>query len=340
MKPPHVSVVVPCRNERHTIGPLLEAIARQDYPTEEMEVVIADGRSTDGTLKVVDAFALSHRELDIRVVDNPSRTIPAGLNRAIQASRGDVILRLDAHSKPDPDYVSRALKVLRRTEAANVGGRWRIKPSADTLIARSIARAVSHPVGAGGARYRTNGEPGPVETVPFGAFPRAWIERVGPFNEDLLSNEDYEYNVRLRRAGGMIWFDPHIRTDYYARATLGDLARQYARYGFWKARMLLRYPTSIHVRQVLPALFTLTILMLLSLSFIWPWGRVLFAVELGLYASICITAGVLEAVRQGDWGLAIGFPLALWASHFAWGLAFFWGLITGLMERGDRGARQ
>jgi succinoglycan biosynthesis protein ExoA len=340
VRAPQVSIVIPCRDERDTIGPLLEAIARQDYPTEDMEVVVADGRSTDGTLKVIEAFAFSHREVDVRVVDNPGQTIPAGLNRAIRASRGQVVLRLDAHSKPDPDYVSRIVEVLRRTEAANVGGRWRIKPSADTLIARSIARAVSHPVGAGGARYRTSGEPGPVETVPFGAFPRTWIERVGPFNEDLLSNEDYEYNVRLRRSGGLIWFDPSIRTDYYARPTLGSLARQYARYGFWKARMLIRYPTSIHWRQVLPALFTITILILLIISFIWPWGRILFAVELGLYASICIATGILEAVREGDGGLAFGFPLALWTSHFAWGLAFFWGLISGLMERGQRGARQ
>jgi succinoglycan biosynthesis protein ExoA len=340
MKRPEVSIVIPCRNERHTIGPLLEAIACQDYPTSDMEVVIADGRSTDGTLKVVESFAFAHRELDIRVVDNPGLSIPAGLNRAIRASRGEVVLRLDAHSKPDPDYVSRALEVLRRTEAANVGGRWRIKPSANTLIARSIARAVSHPVGAGGARYRTNGEAGPVETVPFGAFPRRWIERVGLFNEALLSNEDYEYNVRLRRAGGMIWFDPRIRTDYYARATLGALARQYARYGFWKARMLIRYPTSIHWRQVLPALFTFTTILLLILSFIWSWGRALIAVELALYAGICITAGVLEAVTEGDLGLALGFPLALWTSHLAWGLAFFWGLISGLMERRNRESRQ
>jgi glycosyltransferase involved in cell wall biosynthesis len=340
MRAPHVSIIVPCYNERETIGILLEAIAGQEYPLQDMEVVIADGRSTDGTLKVIDAFAFSHRELDIRVVDNPDRSIPAGLNRALQAARGEIILRLDAHSKPDADYVSRTLEVLRRTEAANVGGRWRIKPSADTAIARGIARAVAHPIGAGGARYRTNGEAGPVETVPFGAFPRTWIERVGYFNEDLLSNEDYEYNVRLRQAGGLVWFDPTIRTDYYARPTLGALARQYFRYGFWKARMLLRYPTSIHWRQVLPALFTLTTFILLFASLFWTWARPLLAVELGLYITICLAAGILEAVRGSDWALAPGVVFALWTSHFAWGIAFFWGLFTAVAEREERGSRQ
>jgi glycosyltransferase involved in cell wall biosynthesis len=340
MKAPRVSIIVPCYNERETIGALLRAIAEQDYPTEEMEVVIADGRSTDDTLKVIEAFAFSHRKLDIRVVDNPDRSIPAGLNRALRAARGVVILRLDAHSKPDPDYVSRTLEVLRRTEAANVGGRWRIKPSSNTAIARSIARAVSHPIGAGGARYRTSGESGPVETVPFGAFPRRWIERVGDFNEDLLSNEDYEYNVRLRQAGGLVWFDPSIRTDYYARPTLRALAGQYTRYGFWKARMLLRHPTSIHWRQVLPALFTLTTFVLLMASLFWPWARLLLAVELGLYIMICTLAGIREAIWEGDWVLAPGVVLALWTSHFAWGTGFYRGLLTGFLGREDRGSRQ
>lgn len=340
MRSPHVSIIVPCYNERETIGTLLAAIAAQDYPLEELEVVIADGRSTDGTLRAIEAFAFSHRKLDIRVVDNPDRSIPAGLNRALQAARGEILLRLDAHSRPDPDYVSRILEVLRRTEAANVGGRWRIKPSADTAIARSIARAVSHPIGAGGARYRTNGEAGPVETVPFGAFPRHWVERVGGFNEELLSNEDYEYNVRLRQAGGLIWFDPTIRTDYYARPSLKALAQQYFRYGFWKARMLLRHPTSIHWRQVLPALFTLTTLVLLLASLFWPWARLLLAVELGLYGAICLTAGITEAIREGDWVLAPGIVLALWTSHFAWGIGFHEGLLTGLIGRERRGERE
>ena len=138
-----------------------------------------------------------------------------------------------------------ACRCWRETEAANVGGVWDIRPGGEGWVARSIAAAVAHRLGAGDAGYRAGARAGEVDTVPFGAFDRRWLERVGAFNEELLTNEDYEYNYRLRQAGGMIWLDPSIRCVYFARPTLSALARQYWRYGFWKAHMLTRYPRSL-----------------------------------------------------------------------------------------------
>ncbi len=207
-----ISIIIPCYNERTTIQLLLGAIRDQTYPSEDLEIVIADGMSTDGTREAIRAYASDHPEMNISVVDNPKRIIPAALNTAIRHARGGTVIRLDAHAAPERDYVERCFKTLERTGAANVGGLWVIKPGGEGWVARSIAVAASHPLGAGDARYRISGDEGPVETVPFGAFQRAWLKRVGDFDETLLTNEDYEFNTRLRKAGGIVWFTPSIRS--------------------------------------------------------------------------------------------------------------------------------
>jgi len=329
---PNVSIIVPCYNEASTIGGLLEAISSQTHAIEETEVVIADGGSTDGTREAIDDSARNHPRLQLKVVDNPGRSIPAALNLAVAASRGAVVIRLDAHSTPEPDYVERCLETLERRQAANVGGLWEIKPGRDTWIARGIAAAAAHPLGAGDARYRTSGSEVPVETVPFGAYPRDWLDRVGQFNEDLLTNEDYEYNERIRRLGGVVWFNPAIRSAYLARGSLLALSRQYARYGFWKARMLLRFPASLRLRQALPPLFVLSSLALLvSIPFV-RFAPAALAVEWGAYAAILLSAGLVEGVRRRSASMLVGFPLAVAAMHLAWGGAFWWGLLTGLLR--------
>jgi glycosyltransferase involved in cell wall biosynthesis len=332
---PIVSIIVPCYNEERTIGLLLQAIRDQSVRATALEVILADGGSTDRTAAVVHAFAERHPELRVRVVENPARAIPAALNRAIEAARGDVIVRLDAHSIPQPDYVEQCLRVLKETSAANVGGVWEIHPSAPTWIARSIAAAASHRLGAGDARYRTSGPTGEVDTVPFGAYPRAWLDRIGPYDESLLTNEDYEYNVRLRQAGGKIWFDPSIRSIYFSRATLGVLARQYARYGHWKARMLRRYPDTLRWRQALPPAFVLAAT-LLALAAPWvPLARWLLGLQWAAYFGALLLAGVAHARSRRDAALAAGMPLALAVMHLAWGASFWWGLLTSFRRGGS-----
>ena len=327
MKNSRVSLIVPCYNEQASIGLLLDAIRRQTYQLDEIEVIIADGMSDDGTRDAIQDHASQHPELSIRLIDNPQRIIPAALNAAIKAAKGDVIIRLDAHSAPEPDYVDRCLAVLEETGAANAGGVWEIQPGAETWMARSIAVAASHPLGAGDARYRISGEPGLVDTVPFGAFRREWLEQIGPFNEELLTNEDYEYNVRIRAAGGVVWFDPSIRSIYFARPDLRALSRQYWRYGFWKVRMLRLYPDTLRWRQALPPLFVLIAVALGVLSFVFPLARLLFSIQLGVYILTTITFGFLEGVKRNDLGVALGFPLSIWAMHIAWGSSFLWSLV-------------
>jgi cellulose synthase/poly-beta-1,6-N-acetylglucosamine synthase-like glycosyltransferase len=327
------SVIVPCYNEADTIGLLLEAVARQDIGRDRLEVVIADGMSEDRTRQVVQEVAARYKDLRVRIVDNPARSIPAALNRAVDAAHGSVLIRLDAHSIPSDDYVRRCLETLQSTGAANVGGAWEIRPRGEGWVARAIARAASHPLGAGDARYRIQGSPGAVDTVPFGAFRREWIERVGPFDETLLTNEDYEFNYRLRRAGGRVWFDPSIRSTYFARSRLSELWAQYARYGYWKARMLLRHPASLRWRQALPPVFVALTAAGLAAAAWWPPARWLLGIQWLAYGVVLVGAGLVAALRFKDGPLIVGLPAAWLTMHFAWGLSFWWGLVEGLLGR-------
>jgi glycosyltransferase involved in cell wall biosynthesis len=330
---PTVTVIVPCYNEQATIRGLLDAVLAQTYPLEQMDVVISDGLSTDGTREVIAAFQREHPELPVQVVDNNDRTIPSGVNRALEAARGEIIVRLDAHSMPYPDYVARCVRVLTEGRGDNVGGVWEIRPGASTWVAESIAAAAAHPLGVGDAMYRLSPSAGPVDTVPFGAFRRELVERIGKYDETLLSNEDYEFNTRVRQSGGTVWLDPAIRSVYFSRSTFGSLARQYWRYGYWKLRMLRRYPSTLRWRQALPPAFVLSLagLLLLGLWLYPVWW--LLGAEILLYLSVLFLAGVRAAQKRKKPLLVVGLPLAIATMHLAWGSGFLWSLLTSLVKK-------
>ena len=328
-----VSVIVPCYNEQSTIRLLLEALREQTFPRAEMEVVIADGMSSDGTRAEIAAFQKDFPDLSVRVVDNTLRSIPSAVNRAIEVSHGGIIIRLDAHSKPYPDYVEKCVAAHEENRGDNVGGIWEIHPGTDTWIAKSIAAAASHSLGVGDALYRHATRAAEVDTVPFGSFRRELIDRVGPFNESLLTNEDYEFNVRVRKAGGRIWLDPSIRSIYFARATLLELARQYWRYGYWKWRMLKQYPDTLKWRQALPPLFVLSLISLSLVSMFLPVLAFVLAGELFVYFTIMVVAGFYAAFRQRKPYLALGLALVIPVMHINWGGGFLWSMLVVLSNK-------
>jgi succinoglycan biosynthesis protein ExoA len=327
---PRVSIIVPCYNEQATIRFLLDALLAQTYPRAQLDVVIADGLSQDKTLEVISAFRLVHPDLRLRVVDNQRRTIPSGLNLAVAAAQGEIIVRLDAHSMPVPEYVERCVQALQAGKGAAVGGVWTIRPGDAGWIAESIAFAAAHPFGVGDAMYRLGANEGPVDTVPFGAFHRTLVEKIGPFDESLLANEDYEFNTRVRRSGGVVWLDPQIRSTYIARAGLGKLARQYWRYGFWKFRMLRRYPDTIRWRQALPPLFVASLILLTAACLFLRAAGFVLILETFLYLVVLTLAGALLAVRQRKPLLAPGLVLAIATMHLSWGSGFLWSALSAL----------
>lgn len=327
-----VLIIIPCYNEQNTIPLLLGAIYDQTYPRELMQVVIADGRSTDQTRAVVAQFQREHPALAINLVDNPKRNIPAGLNAALAAAEGEIIVRLDAHSVPARDYVERCVNGLKNKLGDNVGGVWEIQPGGGTFIARAIAAAAAHPLGVGDARYRYSDQPGLVDTVPFGAFYLETLNRIGRYDETLLSNEDYELNTRIRLQGGKVYFDPSIRSVYFSRPNLGSLARQYFRYGYWKLRMLKRYPGTLRWRQALPPVFTASVIVLAIAAVFLPLARWLLLVELGLYLLALIAGSIPVARQKHDLRFIIGIPAAIATMHVSWGVGFLWSLIKSAVE--------
>lgn len=327
-----VSIIVPCYNEKNHIHLLLDAIYAQTFPRTRMEVVIADGMSTDGTREIVFEWTKLHQDLRLKLVDNEKQIIPAAINRAIENASNDVIIRLDAHSHPYPDYVTRTVSALEAEVADNVGGLWEIKPGAETWIARSISLAASHPIGVGDALYRHGKKAAYVETVPFGGFRRALWARLGGFDETLLTNEDYEFNSRILKSGGKIWFDPDIRSVYYSRSTLIGLVRQYWRYGYWKYRMVKRYPGTIRWRQALPPIFVASLL--LGLLLVWiPLFRGLLVIEFLLYSIILLVISMKLAIVKREPALVFGIPASIASMHISWGSGFLWSIAKGLTKK-------
>ena len=332
--PPAISIIVPCYNEEASIGFLLEALLRQTYPRTQMEVIIADGLSQDRTREIVAAFGHGHPDLPVHIKDNAARSIPAGLNVAAAAACGEILVRLDAHCIPVPEYVARCADALEAGKGSVVGGMWEIRPGGAGFIAEGIARAGAHPLGVGDALYRLGAAEGPVDTVPFGAFRRSLFQQMGGFNERLLTNEDYEFYTRVRQAGGVVWLDPAIRSTYIARATLPALARQYWRYGFWKLKMLQQHPGSLRWRQALPPLFVASLVGLVILSiFLPPAGLVLLA-EIALYLLALLGAGIYAAMRQSRLSLLPGLALAIATMHLSWGSGFLWSLFSAPQRHG------
>jgi succinoglycan biosynthesis protein ExoA len=337
-----VSVVIPCRNEALYVAGMLDALRAQDCAIDD--VIVVDGGSVDGTMEVIREYGARHPDFPLRVVTADGANIPAAVNAGIAASRGDVIVRIDSHSRPATDYIRGVLKALDETDAAIVGGVWRISPGAPGRVAAAIARAVAHPMGAGDAAYRLSAgrehERRRVDTVPFGGFRRSHWRQIGGYNEQLLVNEDYEFNYRTRQAGGSVVLDTAIRCEYFARPSLAALARQYFRYGWWKGRMLRQHPQSIRIRQAVPALFLPVWLLLGIAAAFVPIAPPLVSALAAAYVAV-LTAAAIHAAA-GNWRLVIPIAAAFLTIHSAWsaGISSFFLTGASALARRQPGGRR
>lgn len=319
------TVVVPCRNEAHTIRRCLDSIAANDYPADQYEVVVSDGMSDDGTREVLRDWACGRD--NVRIIDNPACTTPAALNRAIRAARGDVIIRVDAHSTVEPDYLRRCVEALERTGADNVGGIMMAHPAHDGPWARAIVAALGHRFGVGNSTFRVHTrEPQWVDTVFGGCYRRDLFDRVGFFNERLLRGQDMEFNRRLTAAGGRILLIPEIVSHYYARTDLASFCRHNWGNGVW-AILPFIYSEVMPVswRHLVPMVFVAALVSAAVAAAVWPPALWLLAAILAAYAAAAVAAAVQIALRARDPRLALQMPVVFLLLHGLYGGGSIWG---------------
>lgn len=316
-----ITIVVPCRNESRAIAPVLDSILAQDFTGCDWELIVADGMSDDGTRTTLKRY--QRAEPRIHVIDNPSKAVPAGLNMAIRAARGEIVLRMDAHTSYAPDYVRRCLEALHAAAAENVGGPARTRPSG--YWGRAIAAAYHSAVACGGAKFHDPDYEGWVDTVPYGCWRKSTLFRIGLFDERLIRNQDDELNLRIRRAGGRIWQSPAIVSWYQPRGSLGNLFLQYFQYGFWKVAVIRKHRVPASWRHVVPPTFVTANLAIPALGLAEPRLFALWAAMMALYLVVCILASA-DCARRRGWLLLPALPLVFFAYHVAYGAGFLAGV--------------
>jgi glycosyltransferase involved in cell wall biosynthesis len=326
--PPFVSVIIPVRNEARCISDCLEAVLAQDYPRERMEVVVADGMSNDGTRDILRTYA--ERFPWVRVIDNSGGIVSTGLNAAIRAARGDVILRLDAHTSYATDYVRRCVTVLQETGADNVGGPW--VAVGNGYLSRAIAAAFQSPFGGGGAGCHDPNREGEVDTVYLGCWPVEVFTRIGLFDEELVRNQDDEFNFRLSRKGGRVWQSPCIKSWYRPRASLAALWQQYVQYGYWKVRVIQKHNRPASIRHLVPGLFVMAMALLTLAAPFSTWAFWAWTGLVGLYLLCVVAASVLTARRAGMDLLPV-LPAVYCCYHFGYGYGFLRGIWDFVLLR-------
>ncbi len=326
-----VSVIVPIRNEAAFIERSLGAILAQDYPKNLMEIIVADGMSDDGTREIVQRITGNQKSERISkganacptilLLDNPGKVVPTGLNIAIKYAKGDVIVRVDGHCVIASDYIKNCVDMLQKTGADNVGGLQRAVSG--NLLGNAIAAATGCPFGVGWSRFHYAGKPGWIDTVYLGAYRREVFDRIGNFDEELVRNQDDEFNFRLTQSGGKIWMDPSIRSVYYCRSSLPGLWKQYYQYGFYKVRVIQKRGAVQSWRHLIPAVFVsclfLTIFMAL-LTFNPLWGIAITGPYISANLIACLWVG-----RRNLRVLPL-LPVTFLILHLSYGLGFLCGI--------------
>ena len=323
-----VSVVIPCRNEETHIKKCLDSIVTNDYPKDQIEILVIDGMSDDRSREIVEGYIAKYPF--IRLLENPRKIIPVAWNIGITHAKGDVILRLSAHGSCEKDYISKCLEYLTEYGADDVGGVWKTVPGDDTLLAKAIALALSHPFGVGNAHYRIgqSEEPRWVDTVPFGCCKREVFDKVGLFNEDLARSEDMDFSLRLKQAGGKILLVPELVSYYHARSNFKAFYKHSFLNGIWVTYPLKFGAKPFSWRHLVPLTFVLALIGSVVLSILFPTLWFLFPAVLGSYALLNFFFSFRIAVREKNVRYLFVMPIVFATLHVCYG----WGSLVGLLR--------
>jgi len=327
---PFVSVIMPIRNEAVYIERAIRSILHQDYPVQKMEILVVDGMSDDGTRQIVEK--LSQKDHRIKMLDNPRRIVPTALNIGLAAAQGDLFIRVDGHAEIARDFVRESIKCLcEHPEAWIVGGY--IETVANNYIGHVIASAMRSPIGVGNSRFRLGNYEGWVDTLAFGTHHKWVVDKIGYFDEELVRNQDDEFNLRIILAGGKIWMSKSIKSKYFSRGSLRKLWRQYFQYGFWRIRTLQKHKRPATLRQLVPLLFVLSLLLWGLAGLLWRPFWILLEIEAAIYV-IGLFAGAAVLGRKSGWQYAPLAPVVFAILHFGYGLGSLWGVIRFLVLKG------
>ena len=314
---------MPVRNEAGFIERAVRSVLDSDFPPEKMEVLVVDGMSDDGTREII--RRLSKLDSRVKMLDNPRRIVPTAMNIGLKAARGDFFTRIDGHAEIPTDFITKSIRCLRGHPDAWVAG-GSIKTIADSYTGRAIAAAMQSPIGVGNARFRLGDYEGWVDTLAFGTHHKWIVERIGDFDEELVRNQDDEFNLRVNLAGGKIWMSKDIQSTYYSRGSLSKLWRQYFQSGFWRIRTLQKHKRPAGFRQLVPLLFVSSLLMLGLAGLAWKPFWIVLAVESALYL-LALAIGALDVGRKSGWRYAPIVPAIFAILHFAYGFGSLWGIV-------------
>jgi glycosyltransferase involved in cell wall biosynthesis len=330
----NVSIIIPCRNEEKYIGKCLDSIIESGYPENSLEILVVDGMSDDGTRDIIQKY--SKNNSFIKLLNNHKKIVPTALNIGIKSSSGDIIIRLDAHTAYEKNYIVKSVKYLKESNADNVGGVCITLPGSNTVIAETIAIALSHPFGIGNSYFRIGlKEPKYVDTVAFGCFRRDVFKKVGLFDEDMVRNQDDEFNFRINKNGGKVLLVPDIVSYYYARDSLLKLWKMYYQYGYFKPLAAKKSGAVLTWRQLIPPAFIGSLITTGVLSFITPYGIWLFLVLTAIYVLVNFTFSFLISIKKGVKYLVF-IPVVFAALHFSYGLGYLKGVMKFIILKKNK----
>lgn len=326
IKQPNVAIVIPTLNEEDFIQECLNSVFSQTYPLEKMDIMVIDGGSFDKTIEIVEEILSTHS--NVRLLHNPKKIQSIAFNIGVSLSNAPIVVRLDAHAKYDAHYVELCVKhIVGNKDYGNVGGKWSIYPSQNTLIAHANALLNQSRFGIGGASYRIGNKAKEVDTVPFGAFPRKVLNVVGTMSEQLVRGEDNEYNYRIQKKGYKIFFDPEIKCTYYSRSTIKASIRQMYGNGVSIGKLFFLNPKILSLRHFIPFVFFMCLILLSILSFFSVYFLYSLLGLLVVYLLVDILFSINIAYKH-NWKLFFVLPILFFAVHIAYG----YGTLIGMLR--------
>ncbi|HRG58392.1 MAG TPA: glycosyltransferase family 2 protein [Bacteroidia bacterium] len=316
-----VSITIPCRNEQDYIGKCLQSIVDCSFNKSFLSVYVCDGLSNDNTAKIIQSFADKHPF--IHYIENKKQSTPFALNLGLKADDADIKIILGAHAEIYPNYIEKCIEAFQFDKQLGCVGGF-IENVYENETAEVIGKAMSSGFGVGNAHFRTGAADGYVDTVAFGAYKREVFDKIGYFDEELIRNQDDEFNFRLLKHGFKIYLFREIRSMYYVRASFNKLYKQYFQYGYWKVYVNKKHHTITTLRQIVPLLFVLYLFGGAMISFLHPIILIMYIMVLIFY----FAAGIYFASKL-DSQLNLKFKIvkSFFILHYSYGLGYLKGIF-------------